>query len=217
MLAEAYELELLRTNAGRVRVTVGRSHVTSTAPRALTREQYAALVEHVRLDDRLLVMLLRWTGLRIAEALGLRWEDFCDLGDGPVLLVRRQWQDVELVEHTKTSPGPGRWRRLKPCSRTRRRPDTDPVRRCGGPDLRHDARHPPGQPQLPQALAPRSQGGRRAVDDPAHAAHSLATELVDRGYDISAVARVLGHRSEHFTRRIYVHAKATPRFYDLDT
>jgi site-specific recombinase XerD len=47
--------------------------------------------------------------------------------------------------------------------------------------------------------------------------HSLATELVDRGYDISAVARVLGRRSEHFTRRIYVHAKATPRFDDLDT
>lgn len=105
MLAEAYEFELLRTDAGRVRVIVGRSPVTSTAPRTLTREQYAALVEHVRPDDRLLVMLLRWTGLRIAEALGLRWEDFCDFGEGPVLLVRRQWQDGQLVEHTKTPAG----------------------------------------------------------------------------------------------------------------
>ena len=47
--------------------------------------------------------------------------------------------------------------------------------------------------------------------------HSLATELVDRGYDISAVAKVLGHRSEAFTRRVYVHARDTPRFDELDS
>ena len=47
--------------------------------------------------------------------------------------------------------------------------------------------------------------------------HSLATELVDRGYDISAVAKVLGHRGEAFTRRVYVHARETPRFDELDT
>jgi integrase len=39
---------------------------------------------------------------------------------------------------------------------------------------------------------------------------------VHRGYDISAVAKVLGHRSEAFTRRVYVHARETPRFDDLD-
>jgi integrase/recombinase XerD len=47
--------------------------------------------------------------------------------------------------------------------------------------------------------------------------HSLATELLDHGHDVSAVAKVLGHRSEAFTRRVYIHAPETPRFDDLDT
>jgi site-specific recombinase XerD len=46
--------------------------------------------------------------------------------------------------------------------------------------------------------------------------HSLATELLDGGYDISAVANVLGHRSEAFTRRVSIHASETPRFDKLD-
>jgi integrase/recombinase XerD len=47
--------------------------------------------------------------------------------------------------------------------------------------------------------------------------HSLATELLDHGHDISAVAQVLGHRSDAFTRKTYIHARETPRFDDLDT
>jgi integrase len=46
--------------------------------------------------------------------------------------------------------------------------------------------------------------------------HSLATELLDHGHDISAIAKILGHRSEVFTRRMYIHARETPRFDDLD-
>jgi site-specific recombinase XerD len=47
--------------------------------------------------------------------------------------------------------------------------------------------------------------------------HSLATELLEHGHDISVVAKVLGHGSEAFTRRVYVHARETPRFDDLDS
>ena len=47
--------------------------------------------------------------------------------------------------------------------------------------------------------------------------HSPASEMVHRGYDISAIAKVLGHRSEAFTRRVYVHPRETPRFDELDT
>lgn len=46
--------------------------------------------------------------------------------------------------------------------------------------------------------------------------HSLATELLDNGHDINAVANVLGHRSAAFTRRTYIHARETPRFDGLD-
>jgi hypothetical protein len=87
MLAESYELEILATDAARVRVVV-RGRAPAHAPETMTREQLAALMEFLDSRDRLLVLLLRWTGLRIAEALGLRSEDLCDLGNGPVLLVR---------------------------------------------------------------------------------------------------------------------------------
>jgi integrase len=40
---------------------------------------------------------------------------------------------------------------------------------------------------------------------------------VDRGYDTSAIAKVLGHRSAAFTRRVYMHARETPQFDELDT
>ena len=66
-------------------------------------------MEHLDPRDRLLMLLLRWTGLRISEALGLRWDDLRDPDDGPVLLVRRQWQDGRLVERTKTSAGVAPW------------------------------------------------------------------------------------------------------------
>jgi integrase len=163
-------------------------------------------------------MLLRWTGLRIAEALGLRWEDVCDLADGPVLLVRRQWQDGWLVEHTKTSAGtravavvPSLARALSH-ARTRARfaAPADPIFATtrGSHQDSHNVR---------RRLRPAARAAGVPWMTPHTLRHSLATELVDRGYDISAVARVLGHRSEHFTRRVYVHAKATPRFDDLDT
>jgi integrase len=51
------------------------------AGQTLTRDQFAALAEQLRPDDRLLVVLLRWSGLRIAEALGLApWPSFGGLG-----------------------------------------------------------------------------------------------------------------------------------------
>jgi len=105
MLAEAYELELLRTDAARVRVVVGGRHTPVAPPKTASREPIAALVSRLDARDRLLVLVLRWTGLRIAEALGLRWQDVCAHGDGPVLLVRRQWQDGRMVQHAKTPAG----------------------------------------------------------------------------------------------------------------
>jgi integrase len=105
MLAEAYELELLRTDAARVRVIVGGGQTPDAPPKTATREQIYALSAALDPRDRLLVLLLRWTGLRIAEALGLRWHDLCDQGEGPVLLIRRQWQDGGIVEHAKTHAG----------------------------------------------------------------------------------------------------------------
>ena len=103
MLTEAYELDVTETDAGRVRVVGGR--VPPTPPKTLSPEQFDRLLEHVDPRGRLLVLLLRWTGLRIAEALGVRWGDLTDGGDGHVLVVRRQWQDGRFVTPTKTAAG----------------------------------------------------------------------------------------------------------------
>jgi site-specific recombinase XerD len=44
--------------------------------------------------------------------------------------------------------------------------------------------------------------------------HSLATELLDRGSDLTAVAQVLGHRREALTSRTCAHAREASRFDD---
>jgi hypothetical protein len=69
---------------------------------------------------------------------------------------------------------------------------------------------------LRQRLRPAAQAAGVPWMTPHVLRHSLATELVDRGYDISAIAKVLGHRSEAFNRRVYVHSRETPRFDELD-
>jgi integrase len=45
--------------------------------------------------------------------------------------------------------------------------------------------------------------------------HTLATMLRDQGYEADVIAQVLGHTDEAFTRRVYIHRKAAPRFDDL--
>lgn len=59
--------------------------------RALTSEQLAALVMVVPPRWRLLVELLAATGLRISEALALRWGDVVLDGDRPAVCVRRAY------------------------------------------------------------------------------------------------------------------------------
>jgi len=219
MLAEAYELELLRTDAARVRVVVGSSsHTPPAPPKAASREQIAALIARLDARDRLLVLVLRWTGLRIAEALGLRWHDLCDHGDGPVLLVWRQWQDGRIVQHAKTPAGP-RAVAVVP-SLHRELTDARTRAKYAAPeDPIFATRHGTHQDShnLRRRLRPAAQAAGVPWMTPHVLRHSLATELVDRRYDISAIAKVLGHRSEAFTRRVYVHAAATPRFDELDT
>jgi integrase len=217
MLAEAHELDLLTTDAGRVRVVVG--HVTPVGPpKTMTREQINALLEHLDPRGRLLILVLRWTGLRIAEALGLRWHDLDNTDQGPVLLVRRQWQDGRLVEHTKTAAGARAVAVVPSLAQA-----LTEARANATFDAPHHpifaTRHGTHQDShnLRRRLRPAALSAGVPWMTPHVLRHSLATELLDHGYDISAIANVLGHRSEAFTRRIYVHARETPRFDDLDT
>lgn len=217
MLAEAYELEIIPTDAGRVRVVVEDRRTPRRRPKTLTREQIAVLMTHLDPRDRLLVLLLRWTGLRIAEALGLRWADLEHNDGGPILRVRRQWQDGRVVTHTKTPAG----RRAVAVVPTLERALDEARReaafaRPGDPIFATNRGTHQDSHNLRRRLRPAARAAGAPWMTPHVLRHSLATEMLDRGYDISAVANVLGHRSQAFTRRVYIHARETPRFDELD-
>ena len=91
VLATAVEDGLVRSNAAAgVRFTAEKhEHDKPAAERALTSEQSARLVEQMPEQHRLLVEFLIQTGLRIGEAVGLRWSD-ADLG-ALRIHVRRSW------------------------------------------------------------------------------------------------------------------------------
>jgi integrase len=103
MLAEAYELGLTRTDVGRVRVIVrGAGGRRRRAPRTLTREQMNTLLAKLSPRDRVLFYFLARTGLRIGEALGLKWRDLERTPGGLVLVIDRQAQGGELEDEGKT-------------------------------------------------------------------------------------------------------------------
>ena len=89
MYATAVEDGALRSNpVVGVRVT-GRRDGTDEKPRAMTRAELGRLLAEIPEDQRLFFELLAHTGLRISEALGLRWGDV-RFGNQPMLAVRRQ-------------------------------------------------------------------------------------------------------------------------------
>lgn len=92
MFATAVEDGVLRSNPilG-VRIPAARDDAppTEEKAKALTRAELAVLLAEVPADWRLFFEFLTHTGLRISEAIGLRWEHL-DLGDAPKVRVREQ-------------------------------------------------------------------------------------------------------------------------------
>jgi integrase len=83
--------------------------------RALTEEQVAAILEHLEGQERLLVMTLFFTGMRVGEALALDW-CHVNMSDKPMTLgresipahtiaVRRNWSVGQFKESPKTPSG----------------------------------------------------------------------------------------------------------------
>jgi integrase len=214
MFAEAYELEVLASDAAHVRVVVSDDRRTAK-PKTLSAAQTTAVIARLSGRDQLLFVLLSRTGLRISEALGLQWGDIHETPAGPVLKVCRQCCDGQLCDRTKT-PSSQRSVALVPAL----------VRAL-------ENHRPAGAP--PDAPIFASQRGthqdahnvRRRLRTAAAAAgvpwatphvfrHSLATELLARGVDTLVIARILGHRDDTTTRRTYLHPPEAPRFDELD-
>lgn len=217
LLAEAYELELLPSNPGKVRVVVPGERQAYNGPKYMTTEEVAVVLEALSDRDRLLFLFLSRTGVRISEALGAKWKDIEHTEDGPVFHVRRQHYRGELREEPKTDAGartvallPSLMRDLlKHRGSTPYPADDDPIFATitGTHQDAHNVRN---------RLRPAARAAGVAWVTPHVFRHSLATELRDRGYDASIIARVLGHTDEAFTRRVYIHTRDVPRFDDLD-
>ena len=96
MFATAVEDGLLRSNpAAGVRIPPSPSEEpTEERAKALTRADLAILIAAIPEDWRLFFEFLTHTGLRISEAIGLRWEHL-DLGENPKVMVREQFYKGE--------------------------------------------------------------------------------------------------------------------------
>ncbi len=174
--------------------------------RALTREQLAAFLTIVDPRWRLFFELLASTGLRVSEALALRWGDIRLDGSNPAVRVRRAY--------VKGAYGP-------PKSKHGRRDVPLPFglvtalreRRAGSewPDAR-DLIFPSlnGTPMSAENLARRTL--KPAVQEAGagwagyHAfRHFCASQLIADGRNIVQVSRWLGHHSPSFTLAVYAH------------
>ena len=220
MLATAVEEGVISHNPARdVRLPSGRDALRQfdedaddgddPAPgkaRALTREQLAAFLLVVDPRWRLFFGLLAATGLRVSEAIALRWRDLTLDGDRPVVRVRRARvrgvygppksrhgvRDVplpfELVRALRERRTAAEWHE-----------DEDLV----FPSMA-------GTPMAPENLH------RRTLKPAAQEAgvgwvgfhsfrHACASMLIAEGRNILQVSRWLGHHSPSFTLDVYAH------------
>jgi integrase len=205
LLATAVEDGDLSANpAAGLRLATARPAMEDDADRAkaLSEEELRGLVAEAAPEWRLLVEFLGHTGLRISEALALRWGDV-DLGRRRVRVRRRLYRGT--VGPPKTTHGrrdvplsPGMARALWNARKMRRAADGEPVfvDRDGGVLDRSAA-----------FRAVRAAGRRAGV--PWVGLHTLrhtcASILFRRGFNAKQVQAFLGHHSPAFTLATYVH------------
>ena len=206
MLATAVEDGLIIANPGSaVRIAGRREDYEDRERRVLSRVELAAFFGALPAEWHLFFELLLHTGVRISEAVGLRWEDVT-LGDQPCVRVRRQ------VRRGRVKAPKSRYSRrdipLSPgmsAALTARR-EADGGAGVTGPVFRSvsggylDVSHVRSRVLLPTAA--RAGIGRIGF----HAfRHSCASLLFAAGKDLKQVQHWLGHHDPAFTLSTYIH------------
>lgn len=174
--------------------------------RALTRQQITAFLLAVEPDWQVLFELLAATGLRISEALALRWSDV-RLDGGPLVVRVRRAYVKDVFGPPKSEHGrrdvPIDARLAAVLARHRETSEW-----AGEADLMFPARN--GQPMKDYNL-------RRRVLWPARTAagvpwagfhtfrHTCASLAIAEGRNIVQVSRMLGHHAPSFTLDTYAH------------
>lgn len=217
LLATAHEDGLLRSNpaAGLRNLLPANVEREEGKVKAMTAEQLAAVLAALPERWRLFFGFLAETGLRIGEAVELRWRDL-DLGAGWLSIERRLYRGrVGLPKGRKT-------RRVRLSQRMTRelwnlRKDT----KAGDDDHvftadqggRIDQSNVMTRVLKPAAVEAnlgewvRGRGGRRAETWVGFHTfrHTCATMLFRAGWNAPQVQRQLGHSDAGFTLRRYVH------------
>lgn len=163
-------------------------------------------------EDKLLIYITLYTGLRIGEACALRWQDI-DL-DTRVIYVRqtvsRSWVSKDGLKHSVLSVAPPKTKsslRCVPiCSKLYKIIERFPYRKSQGYVL-------PGTSLgfiSPRTFEYRYKrvlkcAGIKSVNF--HALrHTFATRCIERGVDVKSLSEILGHADVSITLNTYVHS-----------
>lgn len=173
-------------------------------PKATREDEYRLLLEHAPNDlYRDLFIVMRWAGLRVAEA------------------VRLKWINVDLAQLQLTVIGKGSVERTIDIL-----PETEAMLRGRNATLRDEMQHietecdtspyvfprPNGRPLTTRAVQRTIQAIRTKLGLPADRLtphklrHAYATDLVNRSVPIHVVSAQLGH-ADVSTTSIYLHAQ----------
>jgi integrase len=172
--------------------------------RALTGDELARLIDEVPERHRLLVRLLSETGLRISEALALRWDDL-DLGANRLHVRRRVYRG------TIASPKSAYGKRSVPLSadlsralwahrkRVQTAQDAEPVFASTRGGMFNSAN------LANRVLKPAAERAGVPWASWHTLRHTCATDLFNHGLNAKQVQVWLGHHSPAFTMSTYVH------------
>ena len=181
--------------------------------KALTRAELALVLAALPEEWRLFFEFLTHSGLRISEAIGLRWEHV-DLGRHPRILVREQLHEGER-RALKSRSGrrdvplaPGMADRLRELRRDSYLGDKSPVFSTSTESelSRPNVAGRVLQPAAKAAGLTVERDGEQVAWVSFHTfRHTCASMLFDQGRNVKQVAEWLGHADPAFTLRTYVH------------
>lgn len=183
------------------------------------RAQVAAMIEGSTGQMRALVGLLSYTGMRVGEALALRWSEV-DLDKGTVLVSGTLQRDRDRRELVRTAPKTGRSHRLLPLPMPaveilrswRREQASERLAATWWGDGDWLLSTPIGTPldasNVAKTFRPLAASAGCAGASFHSLRHAAATILLEEGVPMRVVSELLGHSTTRLTEDLYSHVTA---------